>query len=139
MKSGCGVDKKVLIAMLLLLLIVVIGLGVAITVVILNNNDDSSVADCFQDGVDMWECVDEKVWSYIEVEEYDDGEEVVRGCEEALEVYDKIPVDRVDKQTLVTLYGKAYSLSSYCRDEESEEYWRSKYRESSKQIERRNV
>lgn len=131
MKSGCGVDKKILIVMLLLLLIVVIGLGVAITVVILNNNDDSSVADCFQDGVDVRECIDEKAWSYIEADE--DEEDGIDGCEDALKLYDEIPINKIDKETIASLYNEAYSLSLYCGDEISQEYWGGKYRETMNQ------
>ena len=96
------------------------GLIIAIILVANRNalSDDNFAEECLQgedDGV-IIDCLDEKSFEY-----YNNGD-----CEKALKVYDDVPVDLFDKNTLANIYDEAYSLSLDCNDESLRLYWENK-------------
>ncbi len=87
------------------------------------------IEDCLklEDKKDVLNCINEEAFSYS----YKDD------CENALKVYNDIPVNQFDNNELIALYGQAYQISLSC-DEKSQDYWWGRYHEVLSQMEGRN-
>ena len=114
-------NKPLVILLISLLTLIVVIVGVII--IVLNNknsqpnNQENLAIECLDGDSELLnDCLDDKAFEYFE-----EGD-----CVKALKVYDDVPVDRVDQDTLEYLYDEAYSMSISCEDETLEEYWRKK-------------
>lgn len=127
-----GNHKKSLIIVLSLLFVVVAVLVIVNIAIVLKHNGKlggGGIEDCLklEDKKDVLNCINEEAFSYS----YKDD------CENALKVYNDIPVNQFDNNELITLYGQAYQISLSC-DEESQDYWWGRYHEVLSQMEGRN-